>query len=59
MFEKGRRSIHVSRDIKAGERFDRSDLVIKRPGYGLPVYMLNFIIGRKAKARYKDGSVVN
>ncbi len=46
MYEKGRRSIHAAKDLKKGDKLSREDLIIKRPGYGLPVPFLDFIIGR-------------
>ena len=44
-----RRSIVVTRDIKQGELFKRSDLDFKRPGTGLKPEFINFIIGKAAK----------
>ena len=49
MFQKGRRSLHLARDIKAGEVLMPEDLVIKRPGFGLPVHLKDFVIGRKVQ----------
>jgi sialic acid synthase SpsE len=49
MFEKGRRSLHAAEDIPCGSFFTHKNVTIKRPGLGLPVHLLDWIIGQKAK----------
>lgn len=51
-----RRSIYVSRDVKAGEIFTRENLRVIRPGFGLePRYLLQ-VLGRRAAADTKKGT---
>ena len=49
MYEKGRRSLHVRRAIKAGEVIKKSDLCAKRPGYGVPPYLREVVVGMVAR----------
>jgi len=51
-----RRSIYVSRDIKAGESFTLENLRIVRPGKGLAPRFLEWILGRNAKTDLKMGT---
>ncbi|MGB0671582.1 MAG: N-acetylneuraminate synthase family protein [Rhodospirillales bacterium] len=51
MAEKGRRSLHARETIEAGTPLTEDMLVVKRPGYGLPVHMIDQVIGRTAKRR--------
>ncbi|MBL8746828.1 MAG: N-acetylneuraminate synthase family protein [Phycisphaerae bacterium] len=46
--EASRQSIVAARNIPRGRMIDPSDLTAKRPGTGLPPYMLNEIAGRVA-----------
>ena len=48
MFEKGRRSLHVIKSIKAGEIVLESNLRIKRPGYGILPKHFEIVTGMKA-----------
>jgi sialic acid synthase SpsE len=43
-----RRSLFVVKDITAGEAFTRDNVRSIRPGYGLPVRVLQQILGKKA-----------
>jgi sialic acid synthase SpsE len=47
MFRIGRRSLVAARDLQAGEVVQREDLAVKRPGYGIPVYELDVVVGRQ------------
>lgn len=49
MFIKGRRSLHTTRDIAIGDKIKEGDLCVKRPGYGIPPYLSNQIIGMNVK----------
>ncbi|MBA7506959.1 N,N'-diacetyllegionaminic acid synthase [subsurface metagenome] len=49
MYKLGRRSIIARKVIPKGKTIGISDLIIKRPGYGIPPKFLNIIIGRKAQ----------
>jgi sialic acid synthase SpsE len=54
MYEKGRRSLHASQNISRGELIERSMLTIKRPGLGIPPYMIEHVLGRKALQDIKE-----
>lgn len=45
MYEKGRRSIHSRRELKAGDILTGEDVCIKRPGYGISPSNMEHIIG--------------
>lgn len=46
-YRSGRRGIIAARDIPAGIVITPEDLVIKRPGFGIPVHDLTQVIGRR------------
>jgi sialic acid synthase SpsE len=54
MFEKGRRSLHVARTLKPGDVISEKDLITKRPGYGIPPYLKEYIIGKVAKTDIQE-----
>ncbi|KDE41155.1 N-acetylneuraminate synthase [Nitrincola lacisaponensis] len=49
MFHKVRRSLHASKDIKKGTVITEDMLVSKRPGFGVPIYLKDIVIGRVAR----------
>ena len=49
MYKKGRRSIHVKRNIKKGEIIKIKDIIFKRPGFGLKPKEIKKILGKKIK----------
>jgi pseudaminic acid synthase len=51
-----RRSVYVSEDISEGEVFTSENLRIVRPGDGAPPYLLELILGRRARRAYKIGT---
>ena len=53
MFLKGRRSIHVNKNLKKGSTLKKNDLVIKRPGYGIIPSKFKKLIGKKLKKALK------
>ena len=50
-----RRSIYVTRDIEPGEIFKNENLRIVRPGHGAPPSMLEMILGKQARKRFRAG----
>ena len=56
MYEKGRRSIHASVDIKEGDIITREKLVIKRPGLGISPHLISQIVGRRARTDIDEDS---
>lgn len=55
---KHRRSLYVSRDIKAGEPFTRDNVKAIRPGLGLPTKYLDVVLGKTARRDVKKGTPV-
>lgn len=53
-----RRSIIVTRDIKAGERLSREDLDVKRPGIGIPPTELGKVTGCVVKNDVESDTVL-
>lgn len=53
-----RRSIVVTRDIRAGERLAREDLDVKRPGIGIPPVELEKVIGCVVKNDVESDTVL-
>ena len=49
MAEKVRRSLHAARDIREGETLTGDMIAVKRPGKGIPPYLIGEIIGRTAR----------
>lgn len=54
-----RRSLYITRDMKAGEALDRDNLRRVRPGLGLPPKYYNLLLGRKVNRDVKKGSPVS
>lgn len=53
---KFRRSIYVSKDIKAGEEFTKDNIKIVRPGYGLEPKYYETILGKVANKSMAKGT---
>ena len=49
MAEKGRRSLHASIAIAAGQAITHDMLVAKRPGLGIPLFLRDQVAGRTAR----------
>jgi N,N'-diacetyllegionaminate synthase len=45
-----RKSIHVSRSLKAGHEIDKTDLLMVRPGDGISPMLIKEVIGKKLKS---------
>jgi sialic acid synthase SpsE len=54
MFKKGRRSIHAIRNLKKGSILKLSDLIVKRPSFGISSFKINKILGKKIKKNIKQ-----
>jgi N,N'-diacetyllegionaminate synthase len=54
-----RKSVVAEKDIFKGERFDKNNVMIKRPGYGIQPKDFQSLLGKKAKRLIKKHSVVN
>ena len=54
-YEKFRRSLHVLKDLEQGEEIQEEHIITKRPGYGIPPYLKQQILGKKlSKSIKKD-----
>jgi len=53
-----RRSLHAARDIDAGKVLEMSDLVLLRPGNGVPVSEAGSLVGRRLKTPVPAGSLL-
>ncbi len=51
-----RPSIWASKDIKNGEEITEKNIKVARPGYGLPPFYYNQIIGKTAKIKIENGT---
>jgi N-acetylneuraminate synthase len=51
-----RRSLYITRDIKAGEAFSKDNLRPIRPGHGLPPKFYEMALGRTARKDIKRGT---
>jgi len=49
MFQKGRRSVHVTKRLESGQVIKKEDLCIKRPGYGVSPAIFDKIVGMTVK----------
>ena len=54
-----RRSIYVSSDIHVGDTFTTDNLRVVRPGYGAPPYLLDQLLGKKARQSYAAGTALS
>lgn len=58
MYELGRRSIIARKFISKGKKIEVSDLIIKRPGYGISPKFLEIIIGRESKKDIEEDEII-
>ncbi len=55
----GRKSVHASRDIIAGEAFTPDNTLLKRPGTGIPPLELPLLLGRRTKVSIPADTCLN
>jgi N,N'-diacetyllegionaminate synthase len=53
-----RKSIVAARAIKKGERFNKDNITVKRPGFGLSPMLWDVVIGRQAKRDFKEDDLI-
>jgi N,N'-diacetyllegionaminate synthase len=53
-----RKSIITSRDIKAGKRFDETNMTTKRPGSGINPMKWDKVVGKIAKRDFKEDELI-
>ena len=53
-----RRSLVLTRDMKAGEVIKESDLMPKRPGTGISPKFTDIVIGRSVKEDLKEDTIL-
>ena len=51
-----RRSIYISRDIKAGDLFTKDNMRLVRPGYGLPPEYFDVVLGKRVSRDVRKGT---
>lgn len=59
LYKLARRSIIAAKKIPKGKVIEKSDLIIKRPGYGILPKFINIIIGRIAKENIDEDDIIN
>lgn len=59
LYFKARRSLHAAIDIKKGEIISEKMLISKRPGFGIPIFQKNIVIGRKAQKNIDKDSWIS
>ena len=58
LYKLARRSIIAKKNIPKGKIIEESDLIIKRPGYGIPPKFLNIIVGRIARKDIEEEEII-
>jgi sialic acid synthase SpsE len=58
LYKLARRSIIAARKIPKGKIIELSDLIIKRPGYGIPPKYLDVVIGKTAKEDIDEEDII-
>jgi pseudaminic acid synthase len=58
LYRLARRSLVAARPIAAGHRVTEADIAVKRPGYGIPVYELEALLGRTAATDIEDDEIL-
>lgn len=58
LYKLARRSIIAAKKIPKGKVIEKSDLIIKRPGYGIPPKFIDIIIGREARKDIDEDDII-
>ncbi len=58
LYKLARRSVIAAKKIPAGKVIEKSDLIIKRPGYGIPPKFLDIIVGREARKDIDEDDII-
>jgi N,N'-diacetyllegionaminate synthase len=58
LYRLARRSLVAARPIPAGHKVTREDIAVKRPGYGIPVYDLETLLGRVSAIDIEDDEIL-
>lgn len=56
---KYRRSLYITKDMNAGDRFTKDNIRAIRPGYGLPPKYYDLLLGKRVKKDVKAGTPVS
>ncbi len=58
LFKLARRSIIAKRNIPKDKIIEMDDIIMKRPGYGIPPKFIDIILGRKAKKDIEEDDII-
>jgi len=58
LYKLARRSLIAKKNIPKGKVIERDDIVIKRPGFGIPPKFLDIVIGRIAKKDIEQDDII-
>lgn len=54
-----RKSIFISKNMNSGDTFTKDNLILKRPGTGIPSQMITDVIGKKTKIDLVEGNMLD
>ena len=57
--EKARRSIVSRKLLEKGKIIKKEDLIVKRPGYGIPPTKFNELLGKRTKRSIPEDTIIN
>jgi sialic acid synthase SpsE len=58
LYKLARRSLVAGCNIQKGARITRKMIEVKRPGYGIPVKMIDVVIGRTARVNIQEDDML-
>jgi pseudaminic acid synthase len=59
MFRLGRRSLVAARDLEPGTVLERTDIAVKRPGFGIPVHEIEAVVGRRTAFKIAEDEALD